>query len=66
MSDTAPDTDITTKSVAVTKRWRGVLPVHPAADLFPLMSEAELRELADDIGKQGQCDPVSLYNDPAL
>jgi hypothetical protein len=29
--------------------WRAHLEVHPAADLFPLMSEAELKELADDI-----------------
>jgi hypothetical protein len=28
--------------------WRDHLKVHPAADLFPLMSEAELKELAED------------------
>jgi hypothetical protein len=26
-------------------RWRDYLKVHPAADLFPMMSEPELREL---------------------
>src|SRR5262245_59805133 len=29
-----------------TKSWRDVLKVHPAAELFPEMGEAELRELA--------------------
>jgi hypothetical protein len=37
-----------------TFNWRALLPVHPAAELFPLMSEAELRELADDIEKNLQ------------
>jgi ParB-like chromosome segregation protein Spo0J len=31
---------------------------HPAADLFPLMSEEELRALADDIKKNGQHIPI--------
>ena len=29
--------------------WRAHLQVHPAAELFPLLSAAELKELADDI-----------------
>jgi hypothetical protein len=33
--------------------WRDVLPVHPAADLFPVMSEIELIELGEDIKKNG-------------
>ena len=33
--------------------WRDLLPVHPAADLFPLMKADELRELAEDIRKNG-------------
>ena len=33
--------------------WRDHLAIHPAADLFPLMSEAELKELADDIKRNG-------------
>ena len=32
-----------------TFNWRDHLAVHPAADLFPLMSETELKELAKDI-----------------
>jgi N6-adenosine-specific RNA methylase IME4 len=37
----------------MTKSWRDILPVHPAADLFPMMSDAELKELGDDIKKNG-------------
>jgi hypothetical protein len=36
------------------KSWRDVLPVHPAADLFPMMSPDELRELGEDIRKNQQ------------
>jgi hypothetical protein len=43
------------------KSWREVLPVHPAAELFPSMSEAELRELGDDIKKRGQRVPVTIF-----
>jgi hypothetical protein len=43
------------------KRWRDLLPIHPAAELFPQMSEAELRELADDIEKHGLREPIALY-----
>jgi ParB-like nuclease domain len=40
--------------------WRNHLAVHPAADLFPLLSEAELKELADDIKKNGLQSPIVL------
>ena len=33
--------------------WRDHLPIHPAAELFPLMSEVELREHAEDIKANG-------------
>ena len=48
------------------KGWRAFLPIHPAAELFPLMSEAELKELADDIDKHELAELVSLYHDPEL
>src|SRR5262249_46374041 len=48
------------------KRWRDIWPVHPAAELFPLMSEAELRDFADDIEKNGLKELVDLYDDPKL
>ena len=43
--------------------WRAHLPVHPAADLFPLMSEPELKELADDIRKNGLKSNIILWCD---
>jgi hypothetical protein len=33
--------------------WRDRLEVHPAADLFPMMSDEELQALAEDIQKNG-------------
>ena len=45
------------------KSWRDVLPVHPAAELFPLIGKDELRELADDIAKHGLREKVDLYWD---
>ena len=42
------------------------LPVHPAAELFPRIDDAELAELAEDIRKHGLNNPVWLYDDPEL
>ena len=44
----------------VTFNWRDHLPVHPAADLFPLLSKSELKELAEDIRKNGLQSPILL------
>jgi hypothetical protein len=46
---------------ASSKSWRDVLPVHPAAELFPLMSEPELKELGEDIKKNGLTSPIALW-----
>jgi hypothetical protein len=43
--------------------WRAHLKVHPAADLFPLLSEAELKTLAEDIETNGVRTQVVLYED---
>ena len=45
------------------KTWRDVLPVHPAADLFPRMSESELRELGEDIKKNGLQSRITLWSE---
>lgn len=39
-------------------------PPHPAAELFPLLGDDELRELAEDIKVHGLHEPVWLYDDP--
>jgi hypothetical protein len=43
--------------------WRKHLPVHPAAELFPLMAEAELKELAEDIKANGIQTSIVLFNE---
>jgi ParB-like nuclease domain len=43
------------------KSWRDVLPVHPAADLFPPLKSDELRELGEDIKKNGLREPIILW-----
>jgi hypothetical protein len=45
--------------------WRDVLPIHPAAELFPMMSPDELRALGEDIKKHGLRDPVAVYREGA-
>ena len=42
--------------------WRDVLPIHPAAELFPRMSADEIAELAADIKKNGLKLPVVLWS----
>ena len=56
-----PDDRSKTEDAALAAKpfaWRDHLAVHPAADLFPLMPEAELKELADDINKNGLQIPI--------
>lgn len=36
--------------------------IHPAAEIFPMMDAAALRELADDIKAHGQRDWIELYD----
>jgi hypothetical protein len=44
------------------KSWRDVLQVHPAAELFPPMSEAELCELGEDIKQHGVTSRIALWS----
>jgi hypothetical protein len=41
--------------------WRKLVKVHPAADLFPMMSDSELEELGRDIEKNGLRHEVVLW-----
>jgi hypothetical protein len=41
--------------------WRDTIPIHPAAEQFPLMSPAELKELAEDIRKNGLNERVAVW-----
>jgi hypothetical protein len=52
--------------VYMKKTWRDSLPVHPAADLFPSMSGAELRELGENIKADGLQSPVIIYDGQLL
>jgi hypothetical protein len=45
--------------------WRDRLPVHPAADVFPLMSEKELKELAGDIKRNGLQTSIVIWSSEA-
>jgi hypothetical protein len=46
------------------KSWRNVIAIHPAAELFPRMSEPELRELGEDIKRNGMTSPIVLFREP--
>jgi hypothetical protein len=41
--------------------WRDKIPIHPAAQLFPLMSEPEQRELGEDIIKRKCLDAPIVF-----
>ena len=48
------------------KSWRECIGVHPACEMFPLMSTAELRALGADIKKNGLKRSISIYSDSRL
>jgi hypothetical protein len=47
---------------AAPRSWRDVLPVHPAADLFPMLGRDELLELGEDIKKNGLRCPIVIWS----
>ncbi|QOZ33656.1 hypothetical protein XH92_19940 [Bradyrhizobium sp. CCBAU 53421] len=40
--------------------WRDHLPVHPAADLFPMLTDEELAALGEDIKRNGLASPIAV------
>lgn len=44
----------------------GMPPVHPAAEIYPLLTDEELTELAGDIKAQGQKVPILMYQGAIL
>jgi ParB-like chromosome segregation protein Spo0J len=48
----------------VLKPWRHHMKVHPAADLFPSMSETDLKALGEDIKAHGLLKRVAVIEDP--
>src|SRR4051812_27568135 len=46
--------------------WRDRIEVHPAADMFPMMSDAELNDLAADVKANGQRVGVTLWTPETL
>jgi hypothetical protein len=46
-----------------TSNWRDLMKVHPAAEMFPLMSPEELKELGEDIKANELTDPVTTWVD---
>jgi hypothetical protein len=45
------------------RSWREVLPIHPAAELFPRVTEQELRELGEDIRERGLVSPITVFKE---
>src|SRR6516162_6688355 len=57
----APALEQTGGCCTMPKSWRDVLPIHPAAELFPLMSPDELKALGEDIRKNALTSPIALW-----
>jgi hypothetical protein len=49
-----------------TSKWRDQYKVHPAADVFPMMDDAELAELGEDIKKNGLRESIKFRGDELL
>jgi DNA-binding Lrp family transcriptional regulator len=49
--------------MGVVSNWRDHIDVHPAAELDPMMSDAELQALGKDIKKRGMINPVVIWRE---
>lgn len=45
-------------SDAEKRSWRDLMPIHPAADMFPMLDDADLLALGEDIGRNGLTSPI--------
>jgi hypothetical protein len=48
------------------RSWRDRIKIHPAADLFPMMSDEELIVLGEDIKKNGLRQPIIFWREETL
>jgi hypothetical protein len=49
----------------VVSKWREKYKVHPAADVFPMVSDEELAKLSEDIKQNGLKQPIAVWDDGA-
>jgi len=47
--------------MAEKKSWRDLIKIHPAADVFPMLPEDELRKLGEDIDQNGLKEPITMF-----
>ena len=47
-------------------KWRDTYRVHPAADVFPMLDNAELEKLAEDVKANGVRVPIGFFFDGAV
>jgi protein gp37/polyhydroxyalkanoate synthesis regulator phasin len=52
-----------TEAITKQKSWRDVFLVHPAADMFPMLPEEKLRELGEDIKKNGLHEEIVFWRE---
>ena len=61
MSNTTPPAPAQALAAGETKKsWRDDVAIHPAAELFPMMPDAELDALAADIKKTGRLTSMAV------
>ncbi len=53
----------TIKQVSVAQPWREVIRIHQAAELLPRMSPEDLKELGEDIAKNGLKNEIAVFVD---